>query len=162
MEVFDQVSAKLNRLLCFATFVGRWKDITPKDAMTLKRDIDEVMYANRLLFSDELFAAYRSFILCLFAVYATVDRDALIRCGISSRWGDRRNQAWWEPGMTNAFCTDRETTPQEAQEAYARLAAAFRADLYVDALEPGSATSVVNASSSHSRPAAPTAAAAPT
>jgi hypothetical protein len=61
LEIFGEVAPKLNRLLCFTAFVGRWKEITPADVLDLKRDIDEVMYVNRLLFSDALFAAYQAF-----------------------------------------------------------------------------------------------------
>jgi hypothetical protein len=138
VEVFDLVAAQLNRLLCFATFVGRWKEISADKALEFKRDLDEVMYANRPLFGAELFEAYRAFMACLFAMYATVDGDALIRCQIRSQWGDRSNLPWWDPAMAARF-TDtqdatRTTTPQQAEAAYHRLSAAFRDDLYVTAL----------------------------
>jgi hypothetical protein len=138
IEVFDLVAVQLNRLLCFATFVGRWKEISATDALAFKRDIDEVMYANRPLFSAELFEAYRAFMACLFAMYATVDGDALIRCQIRSQWGDRSKLGWWSPKMAARF-TDtqdatRTTTPQQAETAYHWLSAAFRDDLYVTAL----------------------------
>ena len=41
-----QVAPKLNQLLCFGTFVGRWKEITPEQATGLKRHLDETMYAS--------------------------------------------------------------------------------------------------------------------
>ncbi|MGH3904014.1 MAG: hypothetical protein ACRDTE_07495, partial [Pseudonocardiaceae bacterium] len=31
----------LNRLLCFAIFVGSWKEVGPADAVRLKREADE-------------------------------------------------------------------------------------------------------------------------
>ena len=40
------------------TFVGTWKEIDPPKAIAIKRDLDQIMYANKVLFSDELFAAY--------------------------------------------------------------------------------------------------------
>jgi hypothetical protein len=136
VEVFGQVASKLNRLLCFATFVGRWKEIKPADALALKRDVDEIMYPNRLLFSDTLFAAYHAFMTCLFAMYATVDGDALIKAGIVSELGDRRNQPWWQPGMAASFVSiDGTCTVPQAQQAYERLSEAFRADLYVTTLD---------------------------
>jgi hypothetical protein len=134
VKVFSEVAGKLNQLLCFATFVGRWKETSAEQALALKRDVDEVMYANRPLFSAELFQAYREFMSCLFAMYATVDGDALIRCQIESGWGNRRNLVWWNPQTEARFAADRETTPEQAQLAYERLTAAFRDDLYVTAL----------------------------
>ncbi len=127
----------MNRLLCFATFVGRWKDITAEEALALKRQVDEEMYAHRALFSAELFGAYEGFMSCLFAMYATVDGDALIRCQISSQWGDRRNTPWWpiDPDAQSRFSApDDATTWEQAQAAYEALPAAFRDDLYVTAL----------------------------
>jgi hypothetical protein len=131
VEIFADVAKKLNRLLCFATFVGRWKEVTPADVLILKRDIDEVMYANRLIFSDELFSAYQAFMTCFFVMYATVEEDALIRAPISSVWGDRRSLEWWSPAMTAAFAADKSSQPDEIQFAHEKLTTAFRKDLYV-------------------------------
>ncbi len=131
VQVFTEVAVPLNRLLSFATFVGRWKEITAADALALKRDVDEVVYANRLLFSDPLVEAYREFMACLFAMYATVEGDALIRCAVSSQWGDRRNLPWWDSASAARFATDRASSPEQAEEAYERLSVAFRDDLYV-------------------------------
>jgi hypothetical protein len=131
LEIFGAVAPKLNRLLCFTAFVGRWKEITTADVLDLKRDIDEVMYVNRLLFSDALFAAYQAFMARLFAMYAIVDGDALIRARISSDLGDRRHLPWWNPLMADIFARDHICEPAEAHLVYAELSAAFREDLYV-------------------------------
>jgi hypothetical protein len=134
LDVFGQVASKLNRLLCFVAFVGRWKEITPADVLALKRDVDEVMYTNRLIFSDALFAAYQAFMARLFAMYATVDGDALIRARISSNLGSRRHLPWWRPEMAAMFARDKICEPAEAQLVYDELSAAFRADLFVSDL----------------------------
>ena len=133
-EIFKAVASKLNQLLCFLAFVGRWKEITPADVLNLKRDVDEVMYTNRLLFSDTLFVTYQAFMARLFAMYATIDGDALIRARISFDLGDRRNLPWWSASMVNMFAQDHICEPAEAQLAYDELSAAFRADLYVTEL----------------------------
>jgi hypothetical protein len=75
-----------------------------------------------------------AFMTCLFAMFATVDGDALIRCQVTSEWGDRRNLGWWGPEMAARFAVDETTTPEQASEAYRRLSAAFRNDLYVTTL----------------------------
>jgi hypothetical protein len=73
--------------LCFATFVGGWKEIQARQAIAIKRQLDETMYTNRVLFSSELFAAYHHFMITLFAMWATTDADALLRAPIESQWG---------------------------------------------------------------------------
>lgn len=131
VELFMQVAPKLNQLLCFATFVGRWKEIHPEQAVTLKRDLDEIMYANRVLFSDELFAAYQAFMATLFDVYASVDADAPLRARIATALGDRRNLAWWHESMTGCFSATNPSTIDEVHAAYDTLGQRFRADLCV-------------------------------
>ena len=130
-EIFQEVAPKLNQLLCFMAFVGRWKEITPSDVLSLKRDVDEVMYTNRLLFSDTLFATYQAFMARYFAMYANIDGDALIRARISFDLGDRRNLHWWSASMVDMFAQDQVCEPGEAQLCYDQLSAAFREDLYV-------------------------------
>jgi hypothetical protein len=133
-EIFTVVGPKLNQLLCFATFVGRWKEIMPQEAVTLKRDLDEIMFANRVLFSNELFTAYEQFMAAMFAMYASTDTDALIRVPVATTLGDRRNLPWWSTdpaAMAARFSTADPTTPAQVQHAYEVLGQRWRADLYV-------------------------------
>jgi hypothetical protein len=131
LEIFGEVAPALNQLLCFATFVGRWKEIQPGHAIGLKRQLDETMYSNRVLFSDSLFAAYQDFMASLFAMYATTEADAHLRAPIDSRWGTRRNMTWWDDSMTSLFSATKPASLDEIQVAYEQLARRFRADLYV-------------------------------
>jgi len=132
LDIFAQVAPGLNQLLCFATFVGGWKDMQPRHAIGIKRQLDECMYVNKVLFSAELFAAYRLFMTVLFVMYATVGGDAAIRAPIKSDWGDRRNMPWWdEDSMSGMFALGNLSTTDELQAAYDQLAERFRADLYV-------------------------------
>jgi hypothetical protein len=137
LEIFSEIAPALNKLLCFATFVGHWKEIEPQHAIDLKRRLDETMYANRVLFSDELLAAYHEFMSAQFAMYATTDADAHLRAPIDSQWGNRRNMTWWKESMTSLFsATSTDSTASAAsidliQSTHDRLAECFRTDLYV-------------------------------
>lgn len=137
LEIFSEIAPALNKLLCFATFVGSWKEIEPQHAIDLKRRLDETMYANRVLFSDELLAAYHEFMSAQFAMYATTDADAHLRAPIDSQWGNRRNMTWWKESMTSLFsATSTDSTASAAsidliQSTHDRLAECFRTDLYV-------------------------------
>jgi hypothetical protein len=130
LDVFAQLAPGLNQLLCFATFVGGWKEIQPRQAIATKRQLDETMYANRVLFSDPLFAAYRQFMATLFAMYAATGTDAQLRAPVKSKWGDRRKLSWWDESMAALFATA-EASLDDIQAAYDQLAERFRADLYV-------------------------------
>jgi hypothetical protein len=136
LEIFSQVAPELNQLLCFATFVGRWKEIRPGEAIALKRRLDETMYANRVLFSDDLLAAYHTFMAIMFAMYAASDADARLRAPISihlpTAWmGDRRHLTWWEDSMASLFSTENVVSAEQVKAAYEHLSECFRADLYV-------------------------------
>jgi len=130
LEIFDELAPGLNRLLCFATFVGTWKDIDPRKAIAIKRDLDQTMYANKVLFSDELFAAYHQFMSVLFDMFGTTGADAKVRAPIESRWGTRRDLQWWNDVMSRLF-TDEAASLDDIQAAYDALGEQFRADLYV-------------------------------
>ena len=107
LKVFDTVAPWLNQLVCFYTFVGRWKDLRPDDVIRIKRDLDEVMHVNRLLFSEEFFEAYLDFTRMLFETYGSVDRDAPLRAHITIPNGNRRSLAWWnESTMVGCFATN--------------------------------------------------------
>jgi len=131
LDIFAKLAPGLNQLLCFATFVGGWKEIEPMQAIGIKRKLDEIMYANKVLFSDQLFTAYDRFMKTLFAMYATTDADALLRAPIESRLGSRRNRSWWNDSMTGLFSTDNVASMADIQAAYDVLGQQFRADLNV-------------------------------
>src|SRR5215831_5338292 len=131
LDIFAQLAPGLNQLLCFATFVGGWKEIQPRQAVAVKRMLDETLYRNRVLFSDQLFAAYHQFMATLFTMFATTDADALLRAPIESRWGSRRNTPWWDESMARLFISDNLASLDDIQAAYEELAQRFRADLYL-------------------------------
>jgi hypothetical protein len=131
LEIFAEVAPALNRLLCFGTFVGSWKETAPAQATVLKRKLDETMYANRVIFTDSLFLAYQNFMATIFEMYASVDGDAPFRVPISSELGDRRNMPWWHNTMTALFSAKSPVDRQHVQAAYSELEERFRADLYV-------------------------------
>ena len=131
LDIFKEVAPLINQLLCFGSFIGGWKEISPRKAIEVKRKLDETMFANRLLFSDQFFGSYQLFMATLFAMYATTDADAHIRAPINSVWGDRRNMSWWEDGMESLFSTRSTVSTDDIQAAHDRLAQRFRAELYV-------------------------------
>lgn len=143
LEIFAEVAPKLNQLLCFALFIGGWKDIRPADVVRLKREVDEIMYVNRVLFSPALFDAYVAFTQTLFETYSRRGGDALLRVPMrnSASLVDRRKLEWWDDSMKRDFSTSNIPSADEVQAAYNALSGRFRRDLYVTREElspPGS------------------------
>lgn len=131
LDIFGQVAPKLNRLLCFAVFVGSWKETTPAHAIRLKREADEIMYINRVLFSPELFDAYRTFTATLFEEYARVNGNAPLRVAVASKLGNRRQLDWWTDAMEADFSAGHVPSFAEVRAAHDALSERFRRDLYV-------------------------------
>lgn len=131
LDIFAQLAPGLNQLLCFATFVGGWKELKPLDVIAIKRRLDETMYAYRVLFSEELFKAYCHFMRTLFAMWTSTDADAPLRAPIESQWGSRRSMQWWDDSMTALFSTTDPSRIDDIQDAYDQLSERFRADLYI-------------------------------
>jgi hypothetical protein len=131
LEIFAELAPGLNKLLCFGTFVGGWKEIEPGQVIALKRQLDETMYASKVLFSGELFAAYHQFMTTMFAMWATTDADAHLRAPIDSKWGNRRHMPWWKDTMTSLFTASNAASIDDIQNAHDQLAERFRAELYV-------------------------------
>jgi hypothetical protein len=130
LDIYDKLAPGLNQLLCFATFVGGWKEIPPQKATEIKRGLDETMYANKVLFSDEVFKAYHLFMSVLFDMFGTTGADAKARAPIESKWGSRRDLRWWNDSMSALF-TDEAVSLEEIQAAHDALGEQFRTDLYV-------------------------------
>jgi hypothetical protein len=131
LDTFQQVAPKLNRLLCFAVFVGSWKETAPADAIRLKREIDEIIYVDRVLFSPEVFHAYLIFTRTVFELYARIGDDAPLRVAISSPLGNRRNLGWWDESMEREFSISDIPSFDEVQAAHDALSERFRRDLYI-------------------------------
>jgi hypothetical protein len=131
LQVFERVAPKLNRLLCFYTFVGPWKELSPPDVLRLKRELDEDVHVNRILFSPEFFDAYLRFMALLFQMFATPGRDALIRAFVQTELGDRRLLGWWDPDHEAWFARDGIPSLTEVRTAYEGLVEHFRVELYI-------------------------------
>jgi hypothetical protein len=131
LRVFEVVAPKLNALLCFYTFVGRWKEISAADVLRLKRELDEELYVYQMLFSPRLFEAYQGFMATLFKTYFLADHDALIRGFVVTDIGDRRLLDWWQPTSGDSFARDEIPSLDDVRSGYERLGEEFRVELYI-------------------------------
>lgn len=116
LAFYERVAPQLNALLCFFTWVGYWKDISPPAAVQLKRELDKQMHIHRHLFDDAVFDSYQAFVGLLFQTYTGLGHDAKLRSAVVSRDGNRReraNYAWkaeWEAPREGLFA-DRNEAP---------------------------------------------------
>lgn len=66
LTLYDFLAPRLNKLLCFYTWIGDWKDISPQDVVKTKRDLDQSMYISGISSTTTCTTAISlSFICCL-------------------------------------------------------------------------------------------------
>lgn len=101
LQYFGQLAPMLNDLMCYLTFIGRWKELTPPEVLAVKREADRLFHTVAPLFSQEAVDAYKAFIDLCFRPFNTWGTDARIRSG----YGRRRSAAGntWRPEWNAMF-----------------------------------------------------------
>lgn len=109
LELYERAAPGLNSIFCFCTWVGYWKDISPKDLIQTKRDLDKTVNIYRQLLSEDFYQQYNDFIHLVFLTYTGAGKDALIRTSISGPDGDRREHSSyaWEENFAEFFSSQR-------------------------------------------------------
>jgi len=130
LSVFDELAPLLNDLLCYFSFVGCWKDLTPVEVVKLKRKMDRIVHVNAPLFSKEFLNKYFDFINACYETYSGWGQDAKLR----TPWEYRREAAKdsWQVNWADCFADkDNCSTPQEIKSAYKSLMSCFSNELGV-------------------------------
>ena len=65
LVIFDEMVPIFNRLLCYYTYVGAWRDCDPLQIVELKRTLNSKIYIYSPLFSDEFFRVALAFKICV-------------------------------------------------------------------------------------------------
>ena len=96
LELYDQIAPSLNAIFCFFVWVGYWKDISPKDLIEKKRELDKIVNIYKYLLSQDFYSAYDRFIHLVFRTYSGAGKDALIKSHVSCSDGDRKEHTSYE------------------------------------------------------------------
>jgi hypothetical protein len=131
LAIYDIVAPQLNALLCFYTWVGYWKDISPDDVIRIKRDLDRTLHVYRHLFDDEVYRAYHALMLALFDTHSGAGRDARIRSLVIGPNGDRtvHGSYAWHASWIERFAIANVLPGDEIQSHYYRLMDVLRGSL---------------------------------
>lgn len=125
LSIYDDLAPSLNDLLCYFTYIGRWKDLSPPEIIAWKRTIDRNLYLAQPLFSIEFFEACTHFIGLCFSTYKGWGSDAKLRTHF-----ERRKQAHpnWQADWEESFADD-PTDAKEIRSAYQRIMRIFTDDI---------------------------------
>jgi hypothetical protein len=119
LEFYKQLIPDLNKLMCYMTFIGTWRDQSPPEILQLKRRLDEHFFCAAPLFSPGVSTAYNELMELSFATFGAWGSDARIRTNAY-----RRRQAWrataeWDLGWDVCFeLGDRDTISGELLQRY--------------------------------------------
>lgn len=107
LALYDEVAPLLNKLLCFYTWKGYWKNISPHDVIEAKRSLDKTVNIYKYLLSAKLVKEYEAFKRLLFVEWTGVGRDAMIRSEIKSAGGDRKHCTYkWDEAWNDHFTNE--------------------------------------------------------
>jgi hypothetical protein len=105
LEYYKLFAPDLNRLMCYITFIGGWRDDSPEDMVALKRRLDANFFCAAPLFSEGVLNAYAALMELSFSIFGPWGVDARIKSNAY-----RRRQSWrgvdgndWQPQWDDYF-----------------------------------------------------------
>lgn len=137
IDYYREIMPDLNRLMTYMMFIGTWRDLSPLEAISLKRRLDASFYVAAPLFSPPVTSAYEVFMKQCFVPFGEWGADALIR---SSPY--RRRVSWkaadpWDPDWGRLFELHEDEAIEAAaletlRTAYDSLVSALVTDLNIN------------------------------
>jgi len=120
LEIYDEIAPKLNMLLCFYTWIGDWKEISPDDVMRAKRELDKALNIYRHLFDDNVYSSYQSYAHLLFEHYVGAGMDAKFLTTIIGPGGDRSGHCSydWNKEWNDSFSIKDVPQINDVRESY--------------------------------------------
>lgn len=140
LQLYDDMSPLLNRLLCFYTWTGYWKDISPKDVLEARSQLDKMVNIYLHLLGDPFFTEYRKFLDMLIVPSPGAGVDAKLRSNIRGPYGDRTldSNYEWDNRWDALFLGDGDVLPREQIKAqYLRLMNVFTQTIGLPPIQRG-------------------------
>jgi hypothetical protein len=130
IAIFEELAPLLNDLLCYFTFVGCWKDLSPLQVVTRKRTMDRIVHVNAPLFSKDFLNRYNEFIDSCYKAYSGWGEDAKLRTGRGRH--KEAAEGSWDSAWDSCFveiddCSD----PKVVRTTYTSLMSRFAEELGV-------------------------------
>jgi hypothetical protein len=112
LEYYQSLAPDLNLLMCYFTFIGRWKEINPPRIVALKRSLDERFFIAAPLFSEDVAERYQNLMVQCFSTFGGWGKDAKFR---TSAYRRRPCLVPWDPSWDEYFEYD-DSQPIPASE----------------------------------------------
>jgi hypothetical protein len=138
IKIYEENVPQLNDLLCYFSFVGCWKELTPPDVVKVKRTLDRTMHVNAPLFPEIVSELYQKFIGLCYQSYTGWGKDATLRTQFERRKAAAKDG--WKPSWEAHFATDNYPDPNEVRAAYAALVKGLAIELGIGLQRPHAPT----------------------
>ncbi|MBX3570196.1 MAG: hypothetical protein KF914_19190 [Rhizobiaceae bacterium] len=137
LDIYKEISPKMNSMYCFCVWVGDWKEISPEEMVRLKRQTDKTVNVYRHIFSENFYKSYNLFIHEIFETFTGPGEDAKIRSEVRGGNGDRRIvfQAEWKAEWDRMFSSGKNPSPAEIERRYLDLMHEFRSCIGLTEIE---------------------------
>lgn len=130
LEVYRLIAPDLNDLMCFFTFIGSWKELTPPDVVSKKRSLDRTFFSFQPLFSEDCGIAYQEFMSTCFSTYGVWGRDAQLLTSPTRR--RTAEGVVWDPAWDSMFSAEGSSEAEElrrVRDAHDALLQCLAADI---------------------------------
>jgi len=129
LEAYASIAPLLNDILCHATYIGHWREMSPADVIDRKRSADKLFYTQLPYFGALVQRRYDAFIDLTFAVEQGRNAPPKLRSNRERHRGEYRREfaGDWE----RHFVAPEHRVPrEEVRKAYDALVEAFRLDFH--------------------------------
>lgn len=122
LELYEEMAPTLNDLFCFFALVGHYREVSPPDAISRKRQLDRTFHAHAPLFTPEFRQRYEDFMDVCFLPFTGAGQPVRLR---ASREAQKRERTTWESEWDAMFAEGEESSPQQIAIAYDDMMDAF-------------------------------------
>lgn len=122
LDYYQKLAPDLNRLMCYLTFIGRWRDESPVAIVELKRVLDSTFFVAAPLFSPAVGKAYKAFMDSAFRTFGEWGQDARINTSAYRRRQFWKGSGGWADEWDPMFAvTDEEPISKQSLERFQSL-----------------------------------------
>lgn len=126
IEIYDRIGPKLNDIFCFYCYNGNWKEISPMDIVSLKKELDKDINVNAPIISNELSEKYTGFMRLCFVSHSGWEDDEKIKSFYELR---QEHNVEWSDDWIPFFDTNNVIEAVKVKESYDELIESFRRDM---------------------------------
>jgi hypothetical protein len=79
LKLWEKVSPGMNEIYCYFVEVGNWKNLDGEKILARKRELDALMYSNKIMWDPAFFKTYETFMSATFTPFRDQGLNAALR-----------------------------------------------------------------------------------